>query len=106
MHQLKECLDSHGASKDAFETLSALISTYGKPNEVIDKLEKMKVNDSFAQAVKSLKELCKLLSNDNITLDFSIVNDMNYYNGIAWIRDAYPDQYVADLYESTLSAGT
>ena len=100
VHQLKECLDSHGASKDVFETLSALISTYGKPNEVIDKLEKMKVNDSFEQAVKSLKELCKLLSNDNITLDFSIVNDMNYYNGIVF------NGYIENVCECVLFGGS
>lgn len=85
VHQLKECLDSHEIENSVFENLSQLITTYGKPESVIPRLEKMNVNESFKDAVKSLKELCSLLSeNQSITLDFSIVNDMNYYNGIVF----------------------
>lgn len=85
VHQLKECIDSHQIDNSVFENLSQLITTYGKPENVILRLEKMSVNESFRDAVKSLKELCSLLSeNQSITLDFSIVNDMNYYNGIVF----------------------
>lgn len=101
IHQLKECLDSHQIENSIFEILSQLITTYGKPEDVIPKLEKMNVNDSFKDAVKSLKELCDLLSeNQNITLDFSIVNDMTYYNGIVF------NGFIENICECVLFGGS
>ena len=101
IHQLKECLEAHSVDSQVLDTLSKLISTYGKPKDVIPKLEKMQVNESFAQAVSSLKELCQLLEdNSSITLDFSIVNDMNYYNGIVF------NGYIENVCECVLFGGS
>lgn len=101
IHQLKECLEEYGVDNSIFEILSTLITTYGKPENVIPKLEKMNVNEGFKEAVMSLKELCFLLcDNKNITLDFSIVNDMNYYNGIVF------NGYIENVCECVLFGGS
>lgn len=66
------------------ELLCRLIGLYGTPDQVLPELEGMVINETMQDAVAQLKTLCSLLRpyQQNLRLDFSIVNDMNYYNGI------------------------
>lgn len=85
-HELRECCEKFGASEEATEMLTDLIKLYGTPSDVCDKLKKMKVSPEFDLATEELCQLCQLLESTeeykSIRLDFSIVSDMNYYNGI------------------------
>ena len=83
-HEIKLASQKYGVCEDKTEMLCDFISVYGEPKTVISKLEQMNVNDEFLSAVKELKELTTLLGGDKVRLDFSIVNDMNYYNGIVF----------------------
>lgn len=65
--------------------LLKLVSLYGSPDKVIPELEKL-VGD--CKALDILKEVTALLKKydfyKHINIDFSVINDMNYYNGIVF----------------------
>ncbi len=85
-HALSALCLEHQISDTDKDLICELATLYGTPRAVIEKLEKMKVNDEFALYTNELKEIYSLLESDlscdKIRFDFSIVNDMNYYNGI------------------------
>ncbi|MBQ8545997.1 MAG: ATP phosphoribosyltransferase regulatory subunit [Clostridia bacterium] len=87
-HEIKALSQKYGINEAKTKLLSDFISIYGEPVSVISSLEKMNVSEDFALYTKELKELTSLLMTDDktgkIRLDFSIVNDMNYYNGIVF----------------------
>lgn len=87
-HEIKAVSQKYGIGEDKIQLLSDFISIYGEPASVISSLEKMDVSEEFALYTKELKELVSLLAlggaSDKLRLDFSIVNDMNYYNGIVF----------------------
>lgn len=88
-------------------TLSAMlvdfVSVYGTPEAVLKKLRCLCINEEMKTAADELERLCGLLKNsryyDKINLDFSIVNDMNYYNGIVF------KGFIKGIPESVLSGG-
>ncbi len=85
-HEIKSISQKYGISENDTKTLCDVVSIYGEPECVISKLEKMNVNDEFTACVGELKEIASLLKGergyDKIRFDFSIVNDMRYYNSI------------------------
>ena len=87
-HEIDDICESYSVSLENAETLKSFVSIYGEPSSVIEKLKEMNVSEEFTGCINELEGLCKLLSNteykDNIRLDFSIVNDMNYYNGVVF----------------------
>lgn len=66
------------------DLLCRLMELYGTPGQVLPVLESMVVNETMADALGKLRQVCSLLTpyQEHLRLDFSIVNDMNYYNGI------------------------
>ena len=66
------------------ELLCRLMELYGSPAQVLPELECMTVNEQMKTALNTLRSVCLALASyqNNLRLDFSIVNDMNYYNGI------------------------
>jgi len=73
-----------GLVENVIADLTALTTLYGAPGQVLPTLEKMCRNQRMADALSELKDICSLLGNyeSHLRLDFSIVNDMNYYNGL------------------------
>ena len=73
-----------GISDRYTRQLCELISLYGTPEQTLPVLERMVANDQMAQSLEKLRQVCALPEpyQSKLRLDFSIVNDMNYYNGI------------------------
>ena len=76
-----------GLPAEVTERLCRLTLLYGTPGQILPELEAITSGAPQAQAaLQELSGLCALLSQyaleDNLRLDFSIVNDMNYYSGI------------------------
>lgn len=73
-------------SEDLCEKIKALAALYGPIGEVLPALKAISANAKTQEAVEELEEIYALLKaygiEKNINLDFSIVNDMKYYNGI------------------------
>lgn len=78
---LARCRELRVAAGTA-DCLSRLAGLYGPPGELLPQLSEMVRNQRMDQALEELRQLCALLEPERLRLDFSIVNDMSYYNGI------------------------
>ncbi|MBQ7236458.1 MAG: ATP phosphoribosyltransferase [Clostridia bacterium] len=92
-----------GVSAKNTEILKNLVSVYGSAEKVLPKLDGFNLNEKTDQAIKQLNKtvsaLTKLNLSDKIRIDFSVVNDMNYYNGIVF------KGFVSGIPASVLSGG-
>lgn len=75
-----------GVSFEAANTLKALTSIYGPFDRCIEQLSKISINESTNRAVEELRNIYGVLKacgfGTGVNLDFSIVNDLDYYNGV------------------------
>lgn len=85
--EIKRILESGGATDEAQELISGLTMLYGDPDTVLKKLDKYRITERIGVAID---ELCALTDDqkrrgtyESIKIDFSLVGDMKYYNGIA-----------------------
>ena len=87
-HEAAALLEENGVDATLSANLLSFIDLYGKPDEVISKLDGICTDDEAKKALYELKELWSLLSMtefaDRIRVDFSVINDMNYYNGFVF----------------------
>ncbi len=88
IHDIKNVCRDAGISDSDAELLKNLVSIYGKPAEVLPKLKAVYSGIVSPSAIESLESIVSALENsgygDIIRIDFSIVNDMSYYNGIVF----------------------
>lgn len=70
-----------GLDPDASEDLCQLIPLYGPPEALFPALEEMVRGEEMEEALRELREVCALVPEGRLRLDFSVVNDMDYYNG-------------------------
>ncbi len=100
IHEASAALCAEGVSNEKIVLLKEIISLYGKPECVLPKLCEL-VGES--EAVCELKGLISLLEgagcSDIINIDFSVINDMSYYNGIVF------KGFVKGIPSSVLSGG-
>ncbi len=86
--KLSEICDKKGLCGALAEKIKGLVTFYGPVSQIAEKLDSMIVNAETAEAAEEIKTICKaLIENDmaeNVELDFSVVNDMKYYNGIVF----------------------
>ena len=75
-------------STENTEKLQILLSAYGKMDEVLCKIKPVCLCGKAKLAYETLQELCSLLSAtefaDKYRLDFSVVNDMAYYDDVVF----------------------
>lgn len=81
-----KCCKRFGLSDEFASRLSALTALYGPAMNILPKLKELSPNTQADEAVAELTAVCEMLDaagcGDRINLDFSIVNDMSYYNSI------------------------
>jgi ATP phosphoribosyltransferase regulatory subunit len=87
-HELSALCKSFNADERATELLLSFIDLYGEMGDVLSILAPICEEIGCMDAYTELERLCILLSSseraDRINLDFSVVNDMSYYNGIVF----------------------
>lgn len=90
-----------GIERTYTDQLCELTELYGTPSQVLPVLKDMIANEQMAEALIKLEQICTLLGSyqDHLRLDFSIVNDMRYYNGIIFRG------YLPGLASGVLSGG-
>lgn len=102
-HEMVYCCEQFGIDKAMSEKIASLCEVYGSFESVLPKIKALASNEKMNDAVKELEELYSVLSamgeGEHINLDFSIVNDMSYYNGVIYRG------YVKDVPFSVLSGG-
>ena len=67
------------------ENAVKLVSTYGSPKKVIAVLKEMNIKNADEQVAR-LESITSVLEKEgfNVSIDFSVINDMNYYNGFVF----------------------
>ena len=78
---LGACCRELNVNSEAADFLCCLATLYGPPEELLPQLEGMVRTERMAAALQELREICALLPQEHLRLDFSIVNNMDYYNG-------------------------
>jgi len=101
-HDIVKLCEQAGISDDCSAALCALCNTYGKPQSVLARLKAMSaVINPFM--LSELEAVCLALENeglgDMLHIDFSVVSDINYYNGIAF------KGFVESVPDAVLSGG-
>ncbi|MDE6550347.1 MAG: ATP phosphoribosyltransferase regulatory subunit [Clostridia bacterium] len=88
VHNLRAIVRSEGLPEETAASLSALCALSGAPKDVLPALKDIAVGDEAVGALNQLTRLCELLDKrglgDKIRLDFSVVNHLDYYNGIIY----------------------
>ncbi len=81
LHELSRlCGDGENA-----EVLKKLITTYGDAEKVLETLKTLPCNQTYIEelsAIVSTFKMCGLIG--KLRIDFSVVNDIKYYNGIVF----------------------
>ena len=87
-HELSSLCESYGVSDPARETVLEFVDMYGEPSEVLERLLPICKRVGAEELFSELKLLCTLIADtgyaSKIELDFSVVNNMKYYNGIVF----------------------
>lgn len=102
-HGLADVCRRYGVSEDDEKKLATFIFAHGEPEQVLKTIAPFCKKGEAKEAFQQLRELCKLLSvteyAEYIRLDFSVINDMNYYNGIVF------KGFIDGIAEGVLSGG-
>ncbi|MBO7187531.1 MAG: ATP phosphoribosyltransferase regulatory subunit [Clostridia bacterium] len=86
--QVKDVLNEENITGKYYDAILALVNIYGNYSEVFSKREVLCVNEEVSSRVDFLLSTVKLLDdngfNGKTRIDFSIILDTNYYNGIVF----------------------
>ncbi len=87
-HELANICKNDGVTEECTEILKKIVQTYGSPSKVIAEIENTIGNYIDTNKLNELKLIIDALEqngySDMIRIDFSVINDMNYYNGIVF----------------------
>lgn len=85
-HDLARICRENGIDDGLCAALCAISEAYGRAEDVIPLLRPLAENDVMNAALDELGAICDFMNavgeGDNIRLDFSLVNDFGYYNGV------------------------
>ncbi|MCL2046201.1 MAG: ATP phosphoribosyltransferase [Oscillospiraceae bacterium] len=84
--EINALFDEYDIDNECREKLATLVMLYGSFDETIDTLREISINEETESALLELEEVYEVLkgldAHENVNLDFTIVNDLNYYSGI------------------------
>ena len=87
-HEIRRICGENSVDGELTEKLCTLSAIYGTPEECAEALRSMAIDDTTAAAVDELFAVYDLLREtgheQNLRIDFSVANDMKYYNGITF----------------------
>ncbi|MBR5241991.1 MAG: ATP phosphoribosyltransferase regulatory subunit [Clostridia bacterium] len=99
-HEIGAILKDIGADEAAAERLISLTRLYGNAEVVLPRLKEL-CEGVCDEAYAELSELSELISKagygENVRIDFSVINNMSYYNGIVFrgFIDGIPEGVLA-----------
>lgn len=87
-HDLERACVSGGVPPAMREKICAFNRIYGDMDHVLERLEPVCTGERAKSALEELKKLRRLIRDEpfeeHVFFDFSIVNDMDYYNGVVF----------------------
>lgn len=79
---------AEGIDEKSTDLLKKLVTVYGAPDKVISELKSLPYAEKFSDAIKQLEDITEMLAlvgcADKVRIDFSVINDMGYYNGVVF----------------------
>ena len=102
LHGLKALCDAFNLEAKTKQWLCSLVTVYGPLDTTLPAYEQMDLPAACCEAMEDLKTLLLMIKAcgvRNVNLDFSVVNDMNYYNGLVF------SGFVCGVPQSVLSGG-
>ena len=102
LHGLGSLCAQLNLSEKTTQLLSRMVTVFGPMEETLAAFEQMDLPDACGEAMGNLRTLCSMMKRcglERINLDFSVVNDMNYYNGLIF------SGFIDGVPESVLSGG-
>lgn len=84
-HEVARLCTAAGVDEENAKKLVSLTTLCGELKETIENAEKIAVNDKMRAALDELRALAQALTDEEraaVRLDFSVVNDLAYYNGL------------------------
>lgn len=101
-HEISDICTEENCSDELTELIRTLAFISGKPDTVLPQLKDL-VGDKYANEYSMLEKICNAFHNAGLSellrIDFSVVNDMNYYNGIVFRG------FIKDIPTRVLSGG-
>lgn len=101
--QLEEIGKKNGTSKSILQKIKGIFDAPTDYKEALNALKSAMFNNDIKNAVEELEKvyenISKISKGDNIRLDFTIINDIAYYNGIIF------QGFVSKLPRAILSGG-
>lgn len=102
-HEIYAACEQFGVYREIAEKIAMLSEVYGSFETTLPKIKALASTPKMIEAVKELEALYEFLrasgAAEHINLDFSIVNDMSYYNSVIYRG------YVENVPFSVLSGG-
>lgn len=102
-HESLALCEKNNVSERGIKVVEALLSLYGAPADVTSALSELCVTETEKSFMNELTSICDLMSKtefaDRIRLDFSVANDMRYYDGVV------VKGFLNGIYEAVLSGG-
>lgn len=103
IHAIRALCDANGTAESLKERLCRITELYAPITEALPVIEQMATGEKMQKAVENLRELCEILSacglEEKLYLDFSVISDDNYYDGISF------KGFINGIPESVLSGG-
>ena len=84
MHDAERICRAEGIEAEKAALLSRLEACSGNVETALSGLYSLFADADWTAAVKRFGDILSLLPAENIRIDFSVINDMNYYNGIVF----------------------
>ena len=100
LHGVEEICRSEGVDPASVTLLRELMNGYGSAERVLDSLSTLFANDEqVLPMLDELREVLASIPSERVHIDFSVVNDLGYYNGIVF------QGFVNGISQSILSGG-
>ena len=103
LHETKALCVSQGVAPKLIEKLLTIVKSYGAMRLVLEQLAPLCKSGAAKTAYQELATLCSLIEKsgfgDKVRFDFSVINDMKYYNGIVF------KGFIDGVCEGVLSGG-
>ena len=99
VHELTSLCAVAGVSENNIDLLKTLVLTTGTPKKVLPEIKDRLAGVVDVTPIDSLIEITDALNEESLRIDFSLVNDLRYYNGIVF------KGFVGGLPSAVLSGG-
>ena len=87
-HDITKTCDRAGISLENTERICKAATLWGGFEDLLPQLKEISVNDKTENAIRELEEIYSILKingcSEYVKIDFSVMNDMNYYNGVVF----------------------